>query len=125
MLEAAAAASNARASASRAAANQSAADQLEAQKYRDKMKLAGLSGLESIYGSSPAELARYDDELYRNRALTQGGQQTNLNQRASYNPQSSAWDKAMQIGGLVVGGATGIVANRRQDRRPYYGPEEY
>jgi len=102
---------NKRAAASASNANRGNA--LEEQKYRDKMKLAGLEGLESVYGSSPAELARYDDELYRNRALTQQGQGTNLNQRAQYNPNISGWDRALQIGGIAAGAVTPWLPNKR------------
>ena len=121
----AAAASNARASAGRAQAETDAANQLEAQKYRDKMKLAGLSGLEGIYGQTPAELARYDDELYRNRALTQSGQGSNLNLRSQYNPNISGWDRALQIGGIAAGvagalptGAVSKLGRRKQKIAP-------
>ena len=103
---------NANARAAAAGSNASKANTLAEQQYRDKMKLAGLAGLESVYGSSPAELARYDDELYRNRALTQQGQGSNLNLRSQYNPNQSAWDKAMQVGGLVTGGATAWLGGR-------------
>jgi hypothetical protein len=91
-----------------AASNASRSNILEDQKYRDKMKLAGLEGLESVYGSSPAELARYDDELYRNRALTQSGQLNNNQQRASYNPNVSGWDRAIQVGNIAAGIGAGI-----------------
>ena len=61
---------------------------------------------------SPAELARYDDELYRNRALTQSGQSGNLGLRADYNPNVSGWDRALQIGGIAAGVGTAALPTR-------------
>jgi len=92
------AASNSRAAGSRA----EAAAIIEEQQYRDKMKLAGLGGLESVYGSNPAELARYDEELYRNRGLTGQNVGQSLGQRQA-NIQPSGWDRAAQWGSLAAG----------------------
>ena len=118
----AAAASNARAAAGRASADQDARALLASQQYRDKMKLAGLEGLESVYGSSPAELARYDDELYRNRALTGSNVSRNISERANYNPNVSGWDRALQIGGIAAGVSGSLLPTRRRravDSDPY------
>jgi hypothetical protein len=120
---------NRRAAAS--ASNANRANSLAEQKYRDSLKLKGLEGLESIYGSSPAELARYDDELYRNRALTQQGQGSNLNLRSEYNPNVSGWDRALQIGGIAagVGGAFlptgGVKKLGSKNNRPFAGSKSY
>lgn len=102
------AAQNAAAGASRSAA--SAADD----RYANQMKLAGLGGLESVYGSSPAELSRYDENLFTNRGMSAQQAGNNLGLRAEYNPNTSAWDKAMQLAGLGVGAATAFLPQSRK-----------
>ena len=102
-----------------AASNARSASTLAEQQYRDKMKLAGLGGLESIYGSSPAELARYDDELYRNRALTGQQSGSNLGLRAEYNPNISGWDRALQAAGIAAGAASPWLPSAGKRKKTY------
>jgi len=98
---------NANASARSSASNANRANTLAEQKYRDSLTLQGLGGLESVYGSNAAELARYDDSLYNNRGLT--GNQVNQSfgqaqqQQAQANSGPSGWDRALQWGSLAAG----------------------
>lgn len=120
--------SNANAQAAASASNANSSASAEDQRYRDRMKLAGLAGLQDVYGANPAELARYDDELYRQQALTQQGQAGNLNLRAQYNPNVSAWDRALQIGGVAAGvgsAALGVPRTNTGVAGPFSGSPSY
>jgi hypothetical protein len=66
-----------------------------------------LDRMAGLYGSSPGELSRYDDMIGRERGMAGDQQGQNLNLRASYNPNRSGWDRAMQIAG-VAGNVAGI-----------------
>ena len=90
------------------------------------MRLIGLSGLQDVYGSSPSELSRYDEQALRERGLTGGQVGENIGLTAAYNPNISAWDRVAQVGGAVAGGVSGIagIGNSRGPRsRPR--PQSY
>ena len=77
----------------------------EEQEYINRMRMAGLGGLQELYGSSPAETARYEEMLMRDRGMTSDEQMNNIGMRAQYNPNRSGWDKfkdIMQIGGGIA-----------------------
>jgi len=112
--------SNANAASRASASNANKASALQAQQYRDKMKVLGLSGLEGVYGSSPAELARYDDNIYRNRGMM-GDQYARLlpgaNQQQQQGP--SGWDRAAQWANIGINAYTGVQDARKRTAAPY------
>lgn len=95
--------SNANRQSAASASNANRNSALAQQQYADRMRLTGLGGLESVYGSSPAELSRYDTELYRNRGLTGDNVNTTLGLRSGQNSGPSGWDRAIQIGSIAAG----------------------
>lgn len=108
------------ADANAAAAGRGAADE----RYRQGLRMDALDRMSGLYGSSPGELSRYDDMLMRERGLAGGQQHENLGLRASYNPNQSAWDRAMQVAG-IAGNVAGIwnpfgSASRVSKRAPGY-----
>lgn len=121
---------NAAAAASRSAA--SGADE----RYANQLRLQGLGGLESMYGSNPAELARYDENLYNNRGLTGNNVGNTLGLRTGSVPESG-WDKAAKWGSLAagIGGAAftggaslaipGMVMGAKGNNKPFAGSQSY
>jgi hypothetical protein len=90
-------------SAAASAANANASRGREEQEYINRMRMAGLGGLQEMYGSSPAETARYEEMLMRDRGMSSDEQMNNLALRAQYNPNRSGWDKFKDIMGAGVG----------------------
>jgi len=103
---------NDQAAASAANANASAASGARDDQYRRYM--SGLGGMQEMYGSSPAELARYDDMAMQNRGLTGGLVGNNLDRKAAYNPNVSTMDKIGKIAGTVgkVAGTAAMFSSR-------------
>lgn len=87
----------------RAGAASSAAD--ADARWKMGMQMEGLDRMSDFYQSSPSELSRYDDLLMNERGMASNQFQNSNQQRMAYNPNVSAWDRAMQIGGMVAGGA--------------------
>lgn len=87
-------ASNARAAAAAADADA---------RWRMGMQMEGLDRMADFYQTSPAELSRYDNMLMAERGMASDQFQNSNRDRMAYNPNVSAWDRAMQIGGLAAG----------------------
>lgn len=77
-------------------------------RFRLQMQLAGLGGLQDVYGSQAGELSRYDTNLMGERGLTQEGIAGNLTQRnQNVGSVVSPWDRAAKIGGIAASAMLG------------------
>lgn len=93
-----------------AASSASAAERNRADKVREYMM--GLSGMQDIYGSTPAELARQEELMMRGRFGHAGNVGDLLSLRSQNNPRGpSAIDRIMQAGG-IAGGLAGAWLGR-------------
>lgn len=61
------------------------------------LRLQGTRGLESLRGQIPAEEYALYDRILNGMGQRGGLQGNNIGQRASYDPNISAWDRAMQV----------------------------
>jgi len=93
---------NANRSAASSASNANRSNAMAEQKYRDQMRLAGLGGMQDMYGANAGELSRYDSNLFTNRGLTSDVNQNSINTRAQ-NIQPSVWDNVAKYGTMAAG----------------------
>jgi hypothetical protein len=99
-------AENDRQAAMQAAASSAAGDRWS-QEFGLRQKLAGLGGLESLYGSSPDEYMRNKQfALDSSGVYGSGVGQAAMGQKTG---NKSGWDTAAQIGGAVAGGLGGVM----------------
>lgn len=78
-------------------------DQQERQ-WRADQQFRGLGGMHDMYTSTPAELGRQDDNIFRSRFGTADNNNSALGMRAQYNPKGPGlMDRAMQVAGMGAG----------------------
>ena len=107
------------AAAAGAASSAAAARDAEAQKrWQMGMEMDANDRMADFYGRSPGEASRYDEMLARERGMTSDMAHRNIQTRMDYNPNVSAWDRAMQIGGLAVGGLGAFTGGGFGGKRP-------
>ena len=120
------------AAASGAASNASTANNLAMERWlydtQNENKVTGLGGLGKVYTSAPAELDMYNQNLLQNQSITGGQINQNLGLRAQYNPNVSAWDRAMQglnvgtgVAGAIMGGLGGFGSSTPSTGTQYTG----
>lgn len=97
------------ASAAASAANANASRAREDEEYTNRMRMAGLGGMQDLYGSSPAETRRYEEMLMNERGMTSEEQMRNIDARMRYNPNRSGWDRFKDILGMGVGAASAFM----------------
>lgn len=91
-----------------AAAGSSNATALRNEKVKEYM--AGLSGMQDVYGSTPAELARQENLMMQERFGNTGNIGENINQRMQNNPRGpSTMDRIMQGAGIAGTIGAGIM----------------
>lgn len=78
-------------------------DQAERNAQRDddyRWTFGALGGLQDMYGMAPGEEGQLMSNINQSRQLRGGLQGQNLDRRMAYNPNVSAFDRAMQLGQL-------------------------
>lgn len=96
---------------SAAAAGASAANAARSEKVREYM--AGLSGMQDVYGSTPAELARQENLMMQERFGNTSNIGQNIGQRMQNNPRGpSVMDRIMQGAGIAGTIGAGIITRR-------------